>query len=394
MKKNIISLLVMAATLGLSSVASAGIETGKLVIWVNGDKGYDGLAKVGQKFTQEQGVPVEVAHPDGVENKFQQAASTGNGPDIFLWAHDRFGEWQKAGLLSELSPSKDFKDKFQKFAWDAVSIDGKIYGYPIAIEAIGLICNNDLVKTIPENYEDFEALDKELEKKGKKAIMWDYTTPYFSYPVIAANGGYAFKKTGAGNYDIGDTGVNNAGAKTGVNFLVDIVKKGVLPKGTDYGVMDSSFAKGDVACIITGPWAWANYDGKINYSVNPLPKLAGKPAKAFVGVLAATINAQSPNKELAVDFLENYLLTDAGLKAVNDDKALGAVALKSFQKALEKDPRIKATMANAINGEPMPNVPEMNRFWSAFQQALKNSTSGRQPVDEALKVAADRIAVR
>ena len=51
MKKNIISLLVMAATLGLSSVASAGIETGKLVIWVNGDKGYDGLAKVGQKFT-------------------------------------------------------------------------------------------------------------------------------------------------------------------------------------------------------------------------------------------------------------------------------------------------------------------------------------------------------
>lgn len=394
MKKKIIATLVAAATLGLSSMASATIESGKIVIWINGDKGYDGLAKVGKKFTEEQGVPVEVSHPDGVENKFQQAASTGNGPDIFIWAHDRFGEWQKAGLLSELEPSPKFKDKIQKFAWDAVSIDGKVYGYPIAIEAIGLICNKDIVPNAPKNFEDFIDLDKKVQAKGKKAVMWDYTTPYFSYPVIAANGGYAFKKLGSGKYDIGDTGVNNAGSKQGVNFLVDIVKQGVLPKGTDYGVMDSSFAKGEVACIITGPWAWGNYDGKINYTVNPLPNLGGKPAKAFVGVLAATVNAQSPNKELAIDFLENYLLTDAGLKEVNDDKALGAVALKSFQKILEKDPRIKATMANAINGEPMPNVPEMNRFWSAFQQALKNSTTGRQSVDEALKVAAERIVNR
>ncbi len=394
MKKKIIATLVAAATLGISSMASAGIEAGKLVIWVNGDKGYNGLEKVGKKFTEEQGVPVEVAHPDGVENKFQQAAATGNGPDIFLWAHDRFGEWQKAGLLSELNPSSAFKDKFQKFAWDAVSIDGKIYGYPIAIEAIGLICNQDLVKQAPQNYEDFEALDKQLQAKGKKAIMWDYTTPYFSYPIIAANGVYAFKMVGSGKYDISDTGVNNEGSKIGINYLVDVIKKGIMAKGTDYGVMDSSFAKGDVACIITGPWAWSNYDGKVKYTVNALPKLAGKPAKAFVGVLAATINAQSPNKELAVAFLENYLLTDAGLKEVNDDKALGAVALKSFQKTLEKDPRIKATMANAINGEPMPNVPEMNRFWAAFQQALRNSTTGRQSVDEALKVAAERIAVK
>ena len=394
MTKKIIAVLAAASALGISSMASAGIEAGKLVVWVNGDKGYNGIEQVGKKFTEEQGVPVEVAHPDGVENKFQQAAATGNGPDIFMWAHDRFGEWQKAGLLAELTPSKDFIGKFQKFAWDAVSIDGKIYGYPIAIEAIGLICNQDLVKQAPKNYEDFEALEKQLQAKGKKAVMWDYTTPYFSYPVIAANGGYAFKKVGSGKYDISDTGVNNEGAKIGMNFLVDMIKKGIMVKGTDYGVMDSSFAKGEVACIITGPWAWSNYDGKIKYTVNPLPKLAGKPAKAFVGVLAATINAQSPNKELATAFLENYLLTDAGLKTVNDDKALGAVALKSFQKVLEKDPRIKATMANAVNGEPMPNVPELNRFWSAFQQALRNSTTGRQSVDEALKVAAERIAVK
>ena len=177
MNKKIIATLVAAATLGLSSMASASIEEGKLVIWVNGDKAYDGIAKVGQKFTQEQGVPVEVAHPDGVENKFQQAASTGNGPDIFMWAHDRFGEWAKAGLLAELNPDKAVQDKFQKFAWDALTIDGKIYGYPMSVEAIGLICNKKLAPKAPQNFEDFAKLDADLQKKGKRAIMWDYTTP-------------------------------------------------------------------------------------------------------------------------------------------------------------------------------------------------------------------------
>lgn len=390
MNKKIIATLVAAATLGLSSMAGASIEAGKLVIWVNGDKAYDGIAQVGKKFTEEQGVPVEVAHPDGVENKFQQAASTGNGPDIFMWAHDRFGEWAKAGLLTELNPSKQVQDKFQKFAWDALTIDGKIYGYPMSVEAIGMICNMDLVKKVPANFEDFAALDAEMQKSGKRAIMWDYTNPYFSYPLIASNGGYVFKKTAPGQYDVKDTGVNNDGAKKGVQFLTDMVKNKTIEKGVDYGVMDSNFSKGDVACIINGPWSWSNYS-KINFSVNPLPKFAGKPAKAFVGVQGLAINAQSPNKDLAVSFLEDYLLTDAGLDVVNNDKAIGAAALKSFQKKLESDAKIKATMANAVNGEPMPNVAEMNRFWSAFQQALKNSTTGRQTVDEALNTAAQRI---
>jgi len=291
MKKKIVATLVAAATLGLSSMASAGIEAGKLVIWVNGDKAYDGIAVVGKKFTEEQGVPVEVAHPDGVENKFQQAASTGNGPDLFMWAHDRFGEWAKAGLLTELNPSKAVKDKFQKFAWDALTIDNKIYGYPVSVEAIGLLCNQDLVKKAPENFEDFVKLEKDLSAKGKHALMWDYTNPYFSYPLIAANGGYVFKKTGPGQYDVKDTGVNNDGAKKGVNFIVSLIKDKIMEKGVDYGVMDSNFAKGDVACIINGPWSWSNYDGKVKYTVNALPKLAGKPGKAFVGVQGFAVNA-------------------------------------------------------------------------------------------------------
>ncbi|SUX76287.1 maltose transport system, substrate-binding protein [Citrobacter freundii] len=40
-------------TMMFSASALAKIEEGKLVIWINGDKGYNGLAEVGKKFEKE-----------------------------------------------------------------------------------------------------------------------------------------------------------------------------------------------------------------------------------------------------------------------------------------------------------------------------------------------------
>ncbi|MEA3648119.1 hypothetical protein U6H37_19355, partial [Acinetobacter baumannii] len=73
------------------------------------------------------------------------------------------------------------------------------------------------------------------------------------------------------------------------------------------------------------------------------------------------------------------------------DKPLGAVALKSYEEELAKDPRIAATMENAQKGEIMPNIPQMSAFWYAVRTAVINAASGRQTVDEALKDAQTRI---
>ena len=391
MKKTILATVVGLAAFGFAQVASAsGIEEGQLTIWVNGDKSYDGIAKVGKKFEQATGVKVTVAHPDQVEVKFQQNAASGNGPDIFMWAHDRYGEWVKSGLLTPIEPTKEELNKFQDVAWKAMTVDGKIYGYPVSIEAIALICNKDIVKDAPKSFEELVTLDDQLKKDGKRAIMWDYNNAFFSYPLLSANGGYAFKRNADGSYDVKDSGVNNDGTKAGVQFLVDLIKNDHMQKGADYGIMESSFVNGKVACIINGPWSWGQYS-KLNYSVNPIPTLKGNPGKPFVGVQGMTINQASPNKDLAKEFLLNYLLTDEGLDEMNKDKPLGAAALKSYEAKLEKDPRIAVTMSNAKIGDPMPSVPEMNRFWSSLQTALKNATTGRQTLEEALKTAEDRI---
>jgi maltose/maltodextrin transport system substrate-binding protein len=379
------------ATLVLSSSAFAKIEEGKLVIWINGDKGYNGLAEVGKKFEKDTGIKVTVEHPDKLEEKYPQVAATGGGPDIIFWAHDRFGGYAQSGLLAEISPDQTFKDKLFPFTWDAVTFNGKLIGYPVAVEALSLIYNKDIIKEAPKTWEEIPALDKELRAKGKSAIMWNLQEPYFTWPIIAADGGYAFKFDN-GKYNIKDTGVNNAGSQAGLQFIIDLVKNKHINADTDYSIAEAAFNKGQTAMTIDGPWAWSNLDkSKINYGVTLLPTFHGKPSKPFVGVLTAGINAASPNKELAKEFLENYLITDDGLAVVNKDKPLGAVALKSYQEQLEKDPRIAATMENSKNGEIMPNIPQMSAFWYAERSAIINAVNGRQTVPQALKDVETRI---
>ncbi|KMW71051.1 sugar ABC transporter substrate-binding protein [Photorhabdus luminescens subsp. luminescens] len=383
--------LSVLASLALSASAFAKIEEGKLVIWINGDKGYNGLAQVGKKFEQDTGVNVTVEHPNKFEEKYPQVAAAGDGPDIIFWAHDRFGGYAQSGLVAEITPDQNFKDKLFPFTWDAVRYDGKLVGYPIAVEALSLIYNKDLVKTPPKTWEEIPALDKELKSKGKSAIMFNLQEPYFTWPLIAADGGYAFKLEN-GAYDVKNAGVNNAGSKAGLNFIIDLVKNKHLNADADYSIAEAAFNKGETAMTINGPWTWSNIDkNNINYGVALLPTFKGHPSKPFVGVLTAGINAASPNKELAKEFLENYLLTNEGLEMVNKDKPLGAVALKSYQDILAKDPRIAATMENAQRGEIMPNVSQMSSFWYAMRSAVVNALTGRQTVEAALSDAEARI---
>ncbi|MDC9621165.1 maltose/maltodextrin ABC transporter substrate-binding protein MalE [Xenorhabdus bovienii] len=385
-------MLSVLTTWILSAPAFAKLEEGKLVIWINGDKGYNGLAQVGEKFAKETGIPVAVEHPDKFEEKYSQIAANGDGPDIIFWAHDRFGGYAQSGLLAEVTPDQPFMDKLFPFTWDAVRYDGKLIGYPIAVEALSLIYNKDLVKSPPKTWEEIPALDNELKKQNKSAIMFNLQEPYFTWPLIAADGGYAFKVEN-GAYNTKDSGVNNAGSKAGMQFLVDLVKNKHLSADIDYSIAEAAFNKGKTAMTINGPWTWTNIDkSKINYGVTLLPTFKGKPSKPFVGILTAGINAASPNKELAKEFLENYLLTNEGLATVDKDKPLGAVALKSYQDILAKDPRIAATMANAQQGEIMPNVSQMSSFWYAMRSAVLNAVNGRQTIDAALNDAENRIA--
>ncbi len=343
------------------------------------NKGQEGIRAVADQFLEDTGIEVDVVFPDNLTDRFQQAAGSGQGPDIVIWAHDRMGEWAQSGLLKPIAPSDSFREAFYDFTWEAALWNGETYGYPISVESLGLIYNKALVETPPESFAELMELDATLSQEGKKAILFDYSEPYYGWTLLAANGGYPFKQTDSG-YDVSDIGVNNEGALQGAELLVELIESGVLPRGTDYNLMDTRFNQGEVATMISGPWAWPNLERSgIEYGVALLPNVGDERAKPMFGVMTAMINSATPNDFLAVEFLENYLLSEEGMRTFNSDGSLGAVAHIDYQAELADNPNIAATLNNAEVGMPMPNIPEMGAFWAAMEPALQNIGSGRNP---------------
>ena len=82
--------------------------------------------------------------------------------------------------------------------------------------------------------------------------MWDYNTPYFSWPFLASGGAYAFKKV-EGGYDVKDTGVNDPGAVKGLQEIVNLIKAQILPAGSTNSIMEEKMTGGQLAMMISGP---------------------------------------------------------------------------------------------------------------------------------------------
>jgi maltose/maltodextrin transport system substrate-binding protein len=364
-------------------------------VWINGDKGYTGLQKVGDEFTRVSGVRVVVQHPEAAPDKFQSSSGAGKGPDIFCWPHDRAGEWAKSGLIVPVRPSARVRGEIEDSAWQAFTYAGKTWGYPLSIEAIGLIYNKALVPVPPTSFEEVIRLDRQLAQQGRHAILWDYNKSFFSWPLMAAGGGYVFARNAKGEYDPTQVGVNAPGAVAGAALLGELVRNGQMPRGAGYAEMEASFAHGQTAMMISGPWAWDNARRSgIDFGVAAIPSVGGHAAKPFVGVLGCMVAAPSEVKDLAVEFIEHHLLRVDSLKTINADVPLGTPANKAFYAELSADPNIRATMENARVGEPIPNIPETGRFFTAMDAALEAITNGRQAAKPALDGAAARMRVR
>jgi len=386
--------LLTASAISITAMSSIGphstalaLEDDSLTVWVGTNRDVDLVNAIGKRFEEELGIAVKAEEVDPVPDKYQQSAASGDGPDIVMWAHDRFGEWAKGGLIVPVSPSGAVNDQLIESAWDAVSFDGKVWGYPIAVEAVGLVYNKDLIAEPPASFEEIAEL---AVPEGVAPIMWDYNNTYFTFPMLAANGGFAFQKKD-GSYDGTSTGVNNEGAVQGAAMLAGLIESGTMAKGVDYGVMDGAMKKGEVAMVINGPWSWNGFkESGINFAVAPLPSVNGNPSVPFIGVQALAINAASKNQDLAVEFIENYLMSDEGLAEWNANGALGTLVDMSSAEQ-QSDPNVAATLDIAKSGVPMPSNPEMGAFWAAMEPALANITSGAQEPQAALDDAATRI---
>ena len=383
------SLLCTVVSLSLLSPVALASESGKLSIWISAGPNYQGLQTLLTRFTKETGIAVQLETPDSPTQRFEEAMKSGQGPDIIFWAHDPSGDWSEKGFIQAVSPSEAIKSQSVQLGWDAFTYKGKIWGYPIGAEAIGMIYNRQLIAKPPASFEELIPLAATYTAKGQRVIGWETNSPYFSWPMLAAHGGYIYKRASNGEYDANDVGVGNAGALKGASVFSQLLSAGVIPKGgISYGDAEKAMLEGRQALWITGPWAWvALKKAGIDFGVAPLPTVQDKPARPFVGVFGAMIAANAANRDAAVKFLEGYLLTMDGLAALNGDKSIGVPVNKRFFWKQVQNENIRNMMDGVAFGRPMPSTPLMGQFWQHMGTAFGELANGKTPA-EALTTAA------
>ncbi|MFN9505470.1 MAG: maltose/maltodextrin ABC transporter substrate-binding protein MalE [Rubrivivax sp.] len=366
-----------------------------LTVWFT-VQGAKALRALGERFTADTGVPVVVETPDEGPQKYQQASAAGKGPDIYVYAHDRIGEWIAGGLIAPVHPSAALRADIDPLAWRGFTQGGRTWGYPYAIEAITLVYNRALIQTPPRSFDEVFLLDEQLRAQGKRAILWDYTNGYFTWPLLASLGGYAFLQRPDGSFDARQTGITHPGALAGARVLERLLREGRMPAGSGYAEMEAAIAQGRVAMMINGPWSWVNLQRVgMDFGVARIPSVQGRPAAPFVGIKGVMINRSSRQKELAQEFIERHMLSPEGLRAIDNAEPIGAPASRAYLAALLADPhtgpRNAGNVASARDGQPTPHNPEMGRFWAALKTSLTQLSEGRLGAEAALQAAQRRI---
>ena len=364
---------------------------GELLIWMDADRGQALKAVAAKTFEGYFGLKVRIESPEKITDSFPIAAQMAKGPDIVIWAHDKVGEWADAGLIAPVEISEEFGKRFFPKAWQAVLHSERIWGYPIALETVTLIYNKKLLDgSPPTQLSDLVSLNEKIKKEhpGVTTILWDYNSAYYSWGILASAGAYVFAKNGS-DYDLRNLGVGNRGAVEGLSKIIALIRAGVLPKSVSYSAVEELMGRGKLAMMISGPWAWSNLiKNGIDFGVAPIPGVDGNVGQPFVGVTVAYLNRSSPNQDLIKEFMEHYALTEEALAAVYRAKPTGVPALISiYEKLAKENPLLRQLEAAVEDGQVMPNVPQMGRFFTSVSGALQIATQGRASAEAALQEA-------
>jgi maltose/maltodextrin transport system substrate-binding protein len=386
--------ITLLLTFWLIAIPAFAWTNGELLVWMDSDRTRT-MEPVLKKFEEQYSIKVHLESPQNITDSFPTAAQMGKGPDIVIWAHDKVGEWADAGLIAPIEVPHETRDKYFPQAWEAVTHKDRVWGFPIGLETVTLIYNKKLLtEPPPKSLSDLTALNEEIKQQhpGVTSILWDYKSAYYSWGIFASAGAYIYARS-TDSYDLGNVGVADSGAVEALSKILELVKSGVLPKSVSYSAAEDLMSQGKLAMMISGPWAWGNLmKTGIDFGVAPVPGCDDKPSKPFVGVSAAYINRASSNQDIATQFIEDYLISEEGLKAMNDAKPIGIPSLISLAEKMDQENPLLKEMKTCIEqGEVMPNIPEMGRFWTAFGAALQLATNGQAPVKTALDEAAENM---
>ncbi|WP_158587154.1 maltose/maltodextrin ABC transporter substrate-binding protein MalE [Motilimonas pumila] len=358
----------------------------KLLIWIEPSQARQGLEKVAARFSETFGMAVEVEAPPIAASKYPLFAANGNGPDIIIWSHDKIGTWARQGVIAPVPLSAKQQAQFVPLAVQAMTFSNQVYAYPLAIEVLSLAYNKNWVSQAPKTWRDIEQLQVKLAAEQVQSIRWHDTDSHYQFPFLAAFGAYSFARH-HNQYDTSHSGIEAGNAHQGLDFLRDLYQSGWLVQGFGQHTIYNDFQQQRQAMILVNPTQWRQLQ-QLDFPVGltTLPEIYGRPIRPWITVYAAMINRYSEQQDVAQYFIEQFLLTEPGLHALNSDVPLGVPAFIPYLNHIASHPWVQVSFNSLKHADLLPNVPKVGRLLAALTGVWQNLHS-EVPSKELLKYA-------
>lgn len=350
-------------------------------IWTSSEnlkRAIDQLAEPFEKKYQTK-VNVSVLNRE-LTTQFQTAGLSGSGPDIVCWAHDVVGMLASSGLIEPLVIDPQLEKQFIPEALEAFRYQGQLYGLPYDLEAVALIRNTDLLAKAPKTFESLIEFSRNQMRKSTSHQQWgllfDIQNFFFSFPLLSAGEGVVFRSDSFGRVNPQDLALDSEKFIKNAHFLQTLTKERIIPASTDRSIAFELFTQQRAAAIIDGPWAIRDLRRSgVPFEVTALPTLHDQTAHPFLGAHGLMIRRSSPHKKLALELIENYLVTRDGIAEIyrHDPRIPSRMdALEVLRQELTAAELqvLNAFIQSAEKASAMPNIPQMGAIWPAMGQAL------------------------
>lgn len=313
---------------------------------------------------------------DAFPDKITAAVPRGQGPDLFIFAHDRVGDWAASRIVEpiEFWMTEALADRFLFKTIDALCYKDSLYGLPLAFKSTALYYNRDMVAVPPRTTDELVALGRRLTDApaGRYGLVYDNVKLYFHAPWHFGFGGRIFDEKG-------QLRVRSAEAEQALAFARRLGGPGgIVPPEASAVLATSLFSQGKAAMAISGPWLHGELPPSLRVGVAPLPRVSatGKPAAPFLG--AEGIMMTGTCRQKAAAFRAMVFLTSdeaAVLRAVRARQPV-ANAAAWREPRVAADSLLRAFRQQLDSAEVMPGTPEMRLVWSTFDSALQKVIGG------------------
>lgn len=324
---------------------------------------------------------------DGYSNKLNSAIPRQNGPDIFIFAHERIGGWARSGIIRPIDSlvTNEILSQFIPETIDPLRFDKKLFGLPLDFKSTVLFYNYKLVPNPPQTTDALIAIATKLTNHTQKryGLVYEAGSFYHHAAWLFGFGGSIF---GSDRKVHLDTSANIRS----VEFIRKIVLNDkIIPQDVNNVLVSQLFNEGKTPFVINGPWFLGEINKNVPFRITTLPVVSetGLPARPFLTVEAIMLSNYCTNCSDAIEAMKMLTGFDSSLLRAVEGRQAVAFSDVWNQEPIASDDILKVFRQQLNFTVPMSNDPQMNYVWEPCQIALRQVLRGSKSPDEAIKGA-------